>query len=74
MNLLSGVKHMMIKPDQLKTSLSIVRERIAIAKRQATHSGFIDYRGCLSVCHEFVQYWMTQVKPLQAATGLMPIL
>lgn len=54
MNLLSEVKHMMIKPDQLKTSLSIVRERIAIAKRQATHRGFIDYKGCLSVCHEFI--------------------
>jgi hypothetical protein len=54
MELLSGVERMTMKSDQLKTALSIVRERIATAKRQATHRGFIDYRGCLRVCHEFI--------------------
>ncbi|NLV58391.1 MAG: hypothetical protein GXY67_06435 [Clostridiales bacterium] len=44
----------MIKSDQLKAALSILRERIANAKKRATHKGFIDYKGCLSVCHEFI--------------------
>ena len=44
----------MIKSDQFKTAMSIVRERIAIAKRHGTHRGFIDYNGCVSVCQEFI--------------------
>lgn len=34
--------------------MSAVRDRIAIAKRRGTHSGFIDYHGCTSVCNELI--------------------
>jgi len=34
--------------------MSAVRERIATAKRRGTHSGFIDYHGCTSVCNELI--------------------
>lgn len=42
------------KSEQYKTAISSVRERIAAAKRNGTHSGFIDYSGCISVCSEFI--------------------
>lgn len=42
------------KSEQFKTAISSVRERIAAAKRHGTHSGFIDYNGCISVCDEFI--------------------
>lgn len=40
------------KSEEFKTAMSAVRERIAAAKRRGTHSGFIDYHGCISVCNE----------------------
>jgi hypothetical protein len=54
MELPTETESMMQKSDQLKNALSIVRERIAIAKRHGTHRGFIDYKSCVSVCQEFI--------------------
>ncbi|BBB93377.1 MAG TPA: hypothetical protein PKA28_17945 [Methylomusa anaerophila] len=45
---------MTIKSEEFKTAMSAVRERIAAAKRRGTHSGFIDYHGCTSVCNELI--------------------
>lgn len=45
---------MTIKSKESKPAMSAVRERIAIAKRRETRSGFIDYHGCISVCNEFI--------------------
>ena len=42
------------KSEEFKTAMSAVRERIAAAKRRGTHSGFIDYNGCISVCNELI--------------------
>lgn len=42
------------KSEQYKTAISAVRERIAAAKRNGTHSGYIDYGGCVFVCNEFI--------------------
>jgi hypothetical protein len=45
---------MNIKSEEFKTAMSVVREKIAVAKQRGTHKGFIDYNGCLSICHEFM--------------------
>jgi hypothetical protein len=45
---------MMPKSDQGTLEMSVVRERIAQAKRRGTNKGFIDYRGCISVCNELI--------------------
>jgi hypothetical protein len=42
------------KSEEFKTAMSAVRERIATAKRRGTHSGFVDYHGCISVCNELI--------------------
>jgi len=42
------------KTEEFKAAMSIVRERIAAAKRRGTHSGFIDYSGCISVTNEYI--------------------
>lgn len=42
------------KTEEFKAAMSIVRERIAAAKRRETHRGFIDNRGCISVTNEFI--------------------
>lgn len=42
------------KSEEFKTAMSTVRERIAAAKRRGTHSGFIDYHGCTSLCNELI--------------------
>ena len=41
------------KSNEFKAAMSAVRERIATAKRRETHRGFIDYNGCINVCHDF---------------------
>lgn len=43
-----------MKSEEFKRAMSVVREKIVAAKRRGTHKGFIDYRGCISVCHEFI--------------------
>ena len=45
---------MTIKSEEFKTAMSAVRERVAVAKRRGTRSGFIDYHGCISVCNELI--------------------
>jgi len=30
-----------------------MRERVAMAKRREARRGFIDYYGCINVCHDF---------------------
>ena len=42
------------KSDEFKSALSAIRERVAVAKKRGTHGGFIDYHGCMSVTHDFV--------------------
>lgn len=46
---------MAIKSDEFKAAISVIRERIATAKRRGTHSGFIDYYGCITVTNEFIE-------------------
>lgn len=46
---------MIVKSDEFKSTLSAIRERIAVSKRHGTHRGYIDYRGCMSVCGDFDQ-------------------
>ena len=43
----------MIDSGTFKSTLSAIRERIAASKRHGTHRGYIDYRGCMSVCQDF---------------------
>lgn len=45
---------MIIKSEEFKIAMFAVRDRIAEAKRRGTHRGFIDYEGCLTVCHELI--------------------
>lgn len=42
------------KPEAFRAAMSAVREQIAVAKRRGTRSGFIDYHGCLSITHDFI--------------------
>ena len=42
------------KSEEFKTAMSAVRERVAVANRRGTRSGFIDYHGCTSVCNELI--------------------
>jgi hypothetical protein len=42
------------KSEEFKKAMTDVRERIAAAKWRGTHSGFIDYHGCISVCNELI--------------------
>lgn len=42
------------KSEEFKNAMSVVRDRIAAAKRRGTHRGFIDYQGCIFVCNELV--------------------
>lgn len=45
---------MIIKSEEIKIAMFAIRDRIAEAKRRGTHRGFIDYEGCLTVCHELI--------------------
>lgn len=44
---------MIINSEAFKSALSAIRERIAVSKRHGTHRGYIDYRGCISICRDF---------------------
>ena len=42
------------KPQEFKTAMSAVREKIATAKRRGSSGGFADYQGCRFICHNFI--------------------
>ena len=46
---------MLPKSEEFKLAMSAVRARIAAAKRRGTHSGMIDYSGCIYICDELVR-------------------
>ena len=46
---------MLPKSEKFKTALSAIRARIAAAKRHGTHSGMIDYSGCIYICDELIR-------------------
>lgn len=46
---------MLPKSEEFKLAMSAVRARIAAAKRHGTHSGMIDYSGCIYICDELVR-------------------